>query len=103
MTVFDTAIDTLFNDDNLAVDAIYTPDGGGAPVSVRTIKTIEDDLTDVFSGRQVVKKIKADIRVSEVATVAAGGELLIGSTTYKVTNPQIKDSDQLIWSMELLE
>lgn len=102
MTIFDTAIDTLFADDNLAVDAIYTPAAGG-PVSVRAIKTIEDDPTDVFSGRQVVKKIKADIRVSEVTVVATGDSLLIGSTTYSITNPQIKDVDQLVWSMELIE
>jgi len=102
MTVFNTAIDTLFFDDNLAIDAIYTP-SAGSPVSVRTIKTIEDDPTDVFAGRQVVKKIKADIRCSEIATVAAGDKLLIELTTYTVTNPQIKDNDQLVWSMELLE
>jgi len=102
VTIFDTAIDTLFADANLAIDATYTP-VAGAPVGVRVIKTIEDDPMDVFAGRQVVKKIKADIRVSEVATVAAGASLLIGVTTYKVTNPQIKDGDQLVWSMELLD
>ena len=46
MTIVDTAVDVLFNDDNLAVDAIYTPDGG-APVSVRVIIEHNVELASV--------------------------------------------------------
>ena len=102
MTIFDTAIDTLFANDDLAVDATYTPVAGG-PVSVRVVKTIEDEQTFQFTGGQVARKIKADIKVSDVAVIAAGDSLLIGAVTYTITNPQIKDVDQLIWSMELIE
>jgi len=102
VTIFDTSINTLFADDNLAVDAIYTPIVG-APVSVRCIRTIEDEQTFQFSGGQVVNKIKADVRVSDVTTISAGDSLTIGSTTYKITNPQMRDIGQLIWSMELLD
>ena len=102
MTIFDTAIDTLFSDVNLAVSATYSP-AVGAPVAVQAIKTSTEDRTGLFDGGHVVRKQKLNIRVSEVATVASGDQVTIGAVTYSITNPQIKDDNQLIWSMELLE
>ena len=102
MTVFDTAIDLLFGDINLALDGTYTPDGGSA-ASVRVILSIEDDPTDVFNARKVVRKISADIRTSQLAASAAGDVLVIGSDTYTVANPQKNDADQLVWTMDLIE
>jgi hypothetical protein len=102
MTVFDTAIDVLFTDPNLSIPVTYTPIAGG-PVDVQAIKTSTEDRTGLFDGGHVVRKQKLNIRVSDVATVAAGDSVTIGVDWYTVANPQIKDDNQLIWSMELIE
>lgn len=83
MTIFDTAIDTLFNDDNMAVDAIYTPVAGG-PVSVRVILTEGVEIasagfSDVSDRRTVV-----GIRNSEIDSPGRGDTILVGAITYTV-------------------
>lgn len=102
MTVFDTAIDTLFTNSDLAVDATYSPAAGGSS-SVRVIVSHIEEPTDVFNAGAVVLKSIADIRVSDVALPVQGDGLAIGSDTYTITNPQKKDANQLIWTMELIE
>lgn len=102
MTVFDTAIDSLFDDDNLAVAGTYTPRSGLA-VSVRVMLSDIEEPTDVFSAGKVVNKIKADIRTSELSRCEADDSLVIGSDVYTVANPQRKDISKLIWVMELID
>ena len=83
MTVFDTAADTLFADQNLAVDATYTPDGG-APVSVRVIVEHNVELASVgFSGVSD-RRTMIGVRKSEIPQPGRGDTLLVGSTTYVV-------------------
>lgn len=102
MSAFTAALDALFLDDNLADDGVYTPAAGGA-VSVRVIQRRKQEPTDVFSVGQVVNRLTADIRVSDISSAADGDALDISSTTYTVRNPQRKDSAGLIWTVELQE
>ena len=67
MTAFSTAIDRIFADPNMAVDAVWKSRGVGAAVSCRLILKRPDDFRD-FGGAQVVSStVIADVRVSDIA------------------------------------
>jgi len=83
MTIFDTASDTLFADGNLAVDAIYTPDGG-APVSVRVIVEHDVELAAIGLSGVSDRRTMIGIRKSEIALPGRGDTILVGATTYVV-------------------
>ena len=83
MTIFDTAIDTLFDDDNLAVDATYTPAAGG-PVSVRVIIQEGVDLVSVGASDLADRRTVIGIRKSDIAAPVKDDTLLVGVTTYTV-------------------
>ncbi len=102
MSAFTAALEAMFRDVNLAEDGVYTPASSPA-VNVRVIQRREQVPTDSFSITQVVTRLRADIRVSELATAADGDTLKISGTTYTVRNPQRKDNAGLIWTLELQE
>jgi len=83
VTIFDTAIDTLFDDDNLAVDATYTPAAGG-PVSVRVIIQEGVDLVSVGASDLADRRTVIGIRKSDIAAPVKDDTLLVGVTTYTV-------------------
>lgn len=83
MTAFDTAIDTLFADQNMAVDATYTPDGG-APVSVRVILDHDVDLIGLGFSDITDRRTVIGIRKSEIAAPGRNDTILVGATTYTV-------------------
>lgn len=92
---FQTAIDTAFALHGVA--ATYTPPAGSG-VSVTVMPAQETDEIDGF-GRNghLANENYFDVRVSEVATPAKTGTLLIDGVTYTIRERQYKDTRQLIW------
>ena len=99
MTAFAAAIDTLFRDQNIAADAVYTP-AGGDPMTVRVIAKRPDEI--VGFGDTPIHAATAifDVRVSEVATPAEGDTLEVGGDTYVIQGEPVRDRDRLIWSLD---
>jgi hypothetical protein len=83
MTIFNTAIDTLFADENMAVDATYTPAAGG-PVSVKAVLEHDVDLMSIGDASVTDRQIVIGIRKSEVAAPGRGDTVQIGASTYTV-------------------
>jgi hypothetical protein len=93
LTIFDTAADTLFSDDNLAVDATYTP-VVGSPVSVKAILEHDVDLMSVGGSNVTDRQIVIGIRKSEVALPGRNDTVQIGASTYTVDS--IVDDDDIV-------
>lgn len=102
MSVFDAALDTLYADPNLAVDAVYTPPGGGAPVPCRTDLSAGDRDWRAFSDSGVtLPAISAEVRVSDVMDPEEGGTLAVGGSSYRITRVTQPGTDRRLWRLEL--
>lgn len=101
MSVFSTIIDSLFADENLARDAVYTPPAG-LPVAVRVILKTAENLQPSFTASAVVGEVIADLRVSEVAAPAENGVLTVAGKNYVIRNTRI-DREGLVWRCGLSE
>jgi len=68
MNAVAAAIDALFADPNIGVDAVYTADGG-APVLVRVVARRADAITDFGDARLWSETARIDLRVVEMPTL----------------------------------
>lgn len=100
MTAFDTAVNSLFSDPNMAVDGIYTPTGG-QPSSVRVILSQPDVIADALDVLKTSSTSQAEVRKSDIPSSKEGDTLVIGADTWKVVNPRFEDPDRLVWTMDL--
>ena len=99
MSVFDAAVDALFADPNLAMDALYTP-AGGDPVTVRVIAKRPDAIVGFGDTRIHAATAMVDVRVADVAAPAPGDTLEVGGETCVVQGEPIRDAERLIWTIE---
>ena len=100
MTVFATAIDTLFRDPSIAADAIYTP-AGSDPTSIRVIARRPDEIVGFGDTPIHAATAMFDVRISEVASPAQGDTLEIGGETFIIQGEPMRDRDRLIWSLDV--
>ncbi len=102
MSDWSMALDDLFNDVNMAVDAVFTAAGADAvAVPVRVLFTNPDQAFDSFGVGAVASTATAEIRVAQVAEVREGATLAIGSEVYRVRGPMRPDANRLVWRFSL--
>jgi hypothetical protein len=102
MSAFSAAIDAIFADPNMAVDALWKSRRVGPGVSCRLILKRPDDLRG-FSGAQFVSvSVIADVRVAEVPDPIKGDRIEIGADWYEISAKPMRDRERLVWTMELL-
>ena len=95
------AIDALFADPNIARDATYRAQGTGEPQSVRIVTKRPDEVLDFGDSRVVTATTVAEVRVSELASPQAGDTLEIGGETFTIQGTPRRDTERLIWSLDL--
>lgn len=101
MSAFIAAVNALFRDANLSTDAIYRPGGIGGGVSVRVSRSSPDRTAPFGEGRFVTDGHLLEVRVSEVAALAAFDTFQIGAETYAVQGEPTRDGERLVWSAEV--
>jgi hypothetical protein len=99
MTVFSTAIQTLFNDRNVAVDATFIPLIGGSK-AVRVITRSPDLYQNV--GQSVIEtpSLVLEVQVTDCPTVSQGDQFIINSVTYTAQGEPRRDSERLFWQVD---
>jgi hypothetical protein len=100
VTVFAAAVDDLFADANLAVEASYSPASGGAALVVGVILREPDHTAELLQTGAVVASLIAEVRASELAQPEEGGQLSIGADVYVVRSVD-SDALALIWRLSL--
>jgi hypothetical protein len=95
-----SALDVLFDDPNLGLDAAYASPLGGAAVPVRVVLRQPGRGSDLLQTGSVVPGLVAEVRAAELHQPEEGGQLAIGGDTYTVRS---FDSDALglIWRLAL--
>lgn len=100
MNAFAAAIDVLFSDPNMAIDALYRAGGVGAGSSVRVIRKAPDETFTFGEGRFVADTMTFDLRVSEVPGLAIGDSLEVAGELFEIRGEPRRDRERLVWSAE---
>ncbi len=99
MQPFSVAIDTVFA--RFGVDAIYTPDGGGA-VTVRVIVKRPDEIVGFGDTRIHAETALFEVRSSDIATPQPSDRLKVEGTDYVIQGePERRDPDRLVWTLDV--
>lgn len=98
--VFDTAMQVLFADANLAKEATFIPLQGQSR-SVRVITRAPDVYQNV--GQSVVHSpsLVLEVQVSDCPAIVQGDGFLLDSITYIVQGEPRRDSERLVWQVDL--
>lgn len=99
MSVFDTAMQVLFADRNLAIDATFIPILG-ANKEVRVVTRAPDLYQNI--GQSVVQtpSFVLEVQVADCPTIVAGDLFLINKIKYIVQGAPRRDSERLTWQVD---
>ena len=100
MTAFTAAIDALFADPNLGLDAVYRVGGADPGVPVRVILRRPDRISEFGETRIVAETVIIDVRISDVAAPADGDTIEADGMVYVVQGEPIRDVERLVWTIE---
>ncbi len=99
MSAFQGMIDALFSDSALARDVLYTPVAGTAR-TIRAVIKSPDRIIDVREMAIHTPTLVVDVRVSDVPDLGEGDTLTIGALTYVVQGEPVRDTENLIWTLD---
>lgn len=101
MTAFADANDILFEDPNLARDALWRAGGSGVGIQVRILTAEPDRDLDWRETRLVVGAVLIDVSVAEAPTLARGDTFeLEDGAVLEVTGAPKRDDLALTWRAE---
>jgi hypothetical protein len=100
MTAFAGAVDATFA--AFGIDALHTPPGGD-PVPVRVIARRPDTIVGFGESRIHAETATFEVRASEVANPQPGDQLALGGDTFVIQGePERRDPDRLVWTLNLI-
>ena len=101
MNAFATAMNVIFTDPNMAVDAIWFTGGIGPGIAVRLIRKSPDEITPFGAGRILSETTLLDARVADLPTPAPGDLIRIGAEDLVVQGEPKLDRERLIWTLNM--
>ena len=99
MNAFATAMNMIFADANLAVDALWFAGGAGPGVAVRVIRKSPDEITPFGAGRILSETTLLDVRVADMPNPASGDLIRISAEDFLVQGEPKLDRERLIWTL----
>ena len=99
MNAFATAMNVIFADSNMAVDAIWFAGGTGPGIAVRVIRKSPDEIAPFGAGRILSETTMLDARVADMPTPAPGDLIQIGAEDFLVQGEPKADRERLIWTL----
>ena len=101
MNAFATAINRIFADANIAVDAIWFAGGTGPGVTVRVIRKSPDEITPFGAARILSDTTLLDARIADMPTPVPGDLIRIGPEDFLVQGEPKLDRERLIWTLNM--
>ena len=99
MNAFTTAMNVIFADANIAVDALWFAGGAGPGVAVRVIRKSPDEITPFGAGRVLSETTQLDVRVADMPAPAPGDLIRIGAEDFVLQGEPKLDRERLIWTL----
>lgn len=100
MTVFAQALEAIFADPNISMEAIYTAEGG-APKLVRIVARRADAVSSFGEARLWSEATRVDLRVADVTEPRPGDRVAIGDEALLVQGEPVRDRERLVWTLDL--
>ena len=101
MNAFATALDPIFANANMAVNALWFAGGTGPGVAVRVIRKSPDEITSFGAGRILSETTLLDARVADLPTPAPGDLVRIGLEDFLLQGEPKLDRERLIWTLNM--
>ena len=99
MTAFETAIKALFNDGNLAVDAVFIPQTG-VPKTVRVITRAPDVYQNIGQSIIETPSLVLEVQVTDCPSVTPGDRFIVDAAAYTVQGEPRRDAERLFWQVD---
>jgi hypothetical protein len=99
MNAFATAMNAIFIDPNMAVDAIWFAGATGPGVAIRVIRKSPDEITPFGAARILSETTQLDARLADMATPAPGDLVRIGLEDFILQGEPKLDRERLIWTL----
>ena len=99
MNAFTTAMNVIFADANMAVDATWFAGGTGTGIAVRVIRKSLDEITPFGAGRILSETTLLDARVADMPTPSPGDLIRIGLEEFILQGEPKLDRERLIWTL----
>lgn len=101
MTAFAAAITRIFEDPNMAIDALWLPGGVPPGTTIRAIRKAPDHATTYGGGRVWSETMQVDVMVAAVAAPEPGDRIEIAGETFEVQGEPMRDRERLVWTLDL--
>ena len=101
MNAFATAMNHIFGNVDMAVDALWFAGGLGSGVAIRVIRKSPDEITPFGAARILSETTVLDARVADLPTPAAGDLIRIGLKDFLVQGEPKLDRERLIWTLNM--
>ena len=100
MSAFDTAMQALFADGNMAVTATYVPVAGGSKL-VRVVTRAPDLYQNI--GQSVVQtpSLVLEVQVTDCPSLSSGDVFIINAVNYTVQGVPLRDELRLAWKADV--
>ena len=99
MHAVSAALDLLFADPNLALDAWHR-DVAGQFTKLRIIPRRADSVTDFGAARLWSETFRFDVRVSDLPNPRPKEQIQVGDETFLIQGEPVRDRDRLLWTIE---
>lgn len=103
MNAFARASAAVFQDRNMAADAVFIARGVAPGRAVRIIRRMPDRLSNFGDGRFVTDSVLIDVQVADVPELAVGDRFQVGTVLYEVRSEPVRDAERLVWAAEARE
>lgn len=100
MTAFSAALDAIFADPNMAVDATWRDSLGGAGTPCRIVLTRPDVMGGYGDAQIVSDVLRFDVRVVDWQTPRPGDTITFSGETFVLQGEPRRDRMRLVWQCE---
>lgn len=94
-----TAVDAVFGE--FGVDATYLPQSGDPPTTIRVVTKASNEIIDFGDSRILADTLLMEVRRNEVNPAQDDLINLNGQDYLIQAPPQILDTDQLVWTLDM--
>lgn len=99
MNAFAAAVDLLFTDPNIAIEAWHRG-GDGQFTRLQIVPRRSDSVTGFGDARLWSETFRFDVRVSELPAPRPQEQILVGDETFLIQGEPVRDRERLIWTVE---
>lgn len=101
MSAFSAALATIFNDRNMAADALWLAGGVPPALPIRVIRKAPDEVSDFGQARVFSESVMVDVLVADLAAPERGDRIVISGETFEVQGEPRRDRERLVWTLDL--